>query len=201
MDIGRGGCRLAAQLLRTGIGRRQCHFRAMAGFSGGRLNQLGNTKIEQFDATLAGDHDVRRLEVAVNHERGMGVLQRITHLKKQVKAAPQRAIGAQTMAVDGFAINELHDQVGPAFFGGAGIQQAGDAGVIELRQNLTLGTKPLQQRLLARADAHQLDRGTRTEPLIGPFGEQHFAHAALADPPHQQPRPEPPPDPGLPIRD
>ena len=49
-----------------------------------------------------------------------------------------RWLSSQYLVI-GHAVDQLHDEVRPAGFGGAGVEDAGDVGVVHQRQGLPLG--------------------------------------------------------------
>ena len=86
------GCRrrFAAELLGAGVGGGE---RAQLGEGGGGItvaagvHQLRNAEVEQAWATVAGDQDVARLEVAVHHAAGVRELDRLEHGDQELAAA------------------------------------------------------------------------------------------------------------------
>ena len=82
--------------------------------------------------------------------------------------------------VDRLAIDQLHDQVGHAVVGAAGIEQLGDARMIEAGEHAPLEAEPLDDR--GRAPRRQdLDRGPPVELVVVALRREHDAHAAAAD--------------------
>ena len=86
--------------------------------------------------------------------------------------------------VDRLAVDQLHDQVGHAVVGAAGVEQLGDARMIEAGEHAPLEAEPLDDR--GRAPRRQdLDRGPPVELVVVALRREDDAHAAAADFRHQ----------------
>ena len=97
--------------------------------------------------------------------------------------------------VDGLAVHQLHHQVGHAVIGAAGVEQLGDAGMIEAGEHTPLEAETLDDR--GRAPRRQdLDRGPPVELVVVAVRLVDDPHAAAADFRHQPVGSEPPADQG-----
>src|SRR5690606_13202592 len=79
-----------------------------------------------------------------------------------------------------FALDVLHHEVGPPVGQAAAIDQVGDAGVFELRQDAALFAEARDQAA-TYAVVHDLDRHPLFELAVAAFAQVHRAHAAAAD--------------------
>ncbi len=68
-----------------------------------------------------------------------GVLHRLANRHEQLQPLLRRQAVLVAIAGDRHALDQLHDEVGPAGFGGAGVEHLGDVGVVHQRQGLPLG--------------------------------------------------------------
>ncbi len=84
------------------------------------------------------------------------------------------------MGSDRFARDVLHDEIRKPVGRRTGIEQARDVGMIESRQNATLGVKPAQNFICVRAALENLDRHFALEGTVGPLGQVNRAHSTAA---------------------
>ena len=82
--------------------------------------------------------------------------------------------------VDGQPGDILHDEVGPAFRRGAGIENLGDGRVVHEGESLAFGFKSGHHLTGIHADLDQLERHLAVYRLLL-FGQPHLSHAAFAD--------------------
>ena len=119
----------------------------------------------------------------MDHQVPVQVAHRLAHLEKQsnlrAHAEPRR------VPVERFAFDELHRQIRLPALRPARIQQARDARVIQLREDLPLPQKAFQQGALGQVPAQKLHRRPLPHLPIGPFGQIDRAHAAAPDGAHQ----------------
>ena len=78
------------------------------------------------------------------------------------------------------AADQLHDEVGAAGGGGAGVEDAGDVGVVHHGQGLALGLEAGDDVLRVHAGLDDLERDAAADGLEL-LGHVDDAHAALAD--------------------
>ena len=79
----------------------------------------------------------------------------------------------------------LHREVGPAVGGDAAIEEARDVGMLQPRQNLPLAEKAPVNLTAEGPASHELQRNLLLELAVGTIGQEHAAHAAMADLPDQ----------------
>ena len=83
-------------------------------------------------------------------------------------------------SVIGDALDQLHDEVGPAGVGGAGVEHPGDVGVVHHRQGLPLGLEAGDHLGGVHPRLDDLD-GDLAADGLGLLGHVDDAHAPLAD--------------------
>jgi hypothetical protein len=149
------------------------------GGQGRGVEVLGDPEVGQLDLALCGDHQVRRLEVAVDHALLVRVVQRVADLDGQVDhlAPGERAALAEDV-VEGHPVDVLHREIrGPAVPPEG--QEADDVGVAELLEDRGLATEALVGlALLAGLAADDLDGGGPARRLVDrPIDHAHRAGA------------------------
>ena len=77
------------------------------------------------------------------------------------------------------ALDQLHDEVGPALSGGAGVEHLGDVRMVHHGQRLPLGFKTSQDLSRIHADFDELERDAALDRLRL-FGDPDGAHAPFA---------------------
>ena len=105
------------------------------------LDRLGDAEVDHLRHRLSVGHpdqDVGRLEVAVDDALLVRVLDGAADADEQLEPAAE--IEAVPVAVlgDRLARHELHDEVGAALVGGAGVEHPGDVGMVHQRERLAL---------------------------------------------------------------
>ena len=85
------------------------------------------------------DQHVGRLDVAVDDPFLVGVLDRLADRRRKFAAARGRQLVVVAVLGDRHALDQFHDEVGPAGVGGAGVEDPGDVGVVHQGQRLPLG--------------------------------------------------------------
>ena len=196
VDVRSGGDPLAADLLGAGVVRREGVMPRLGqarrrGAVGGE--QRGDAEVEQLGVTGGGDQDVGRLDVAVDHQALVGIRERGAHLLHQSDAGADAGRVRLAPRVDRLAVDQLHDQVGHAVVCAAGIEQLGDARMIEAGEHAPLEAEAFDDR--GRAPRRQdLDRGLPVELVVVALRREDDAHAAAADFRHQPEGAEAPAD-------
>jgi hypothetical protein len=145
---------------------------------------LGDAEVDHLrhrPAVVEGGQDVRRLEVAVDDPLLVGVLHRLAHGDEQFQPLPGCEPVPVAVAGDGHALDQLHDEVRAAFGGSAGVEDAGDVGVVHEGQRLALRLEPGDDLRRVHPRLDQLDRHEPPDRL-GLLGHPDGAQAALADP-------------------
>ena len=110
----------------------------------------------------------------------VGVLHGLADLHEQVQPLGDRQAVLVAIVGDRDAADQLHDEVGPAGLGGAGVEHPGDVGVVHQRQRLPLGLEPGDDLLRVHARLDDLQRHLAAHGL-GLLGHVDDAHAPFAD--------------------
>ena len=181
-DVGRHAEHAGVELLGRGVLRRQ-RRRAFLREPGAGIvaDQARDAEVEQLHPARVVDQDVRRFQVAVDHQLRVRRGHCVEHLREQrhTRAHPQGPRRAP--AVDALAAHQLEHQVGLAALGDAGVEQLGDARVLQPRENRALAPETFARFGVEEAGAQQLDRGFAFVVAIGAARTPDAAHAALAD--------------------
>ncbi len=179
VNVGRDRDRLAAELFGGRILRRHRadalrRHRTEAFFA----DQFGDAEIEQFRMPVAGDDDVRRLDVAMDDEVAMRVRQRAGHPQHQ--AQPAFHIGQVVAAEigDRDAFDVFHREERRAVVGFATIDQLRDVRVSQAGKDFLFLAESVAQAGVR--GQHQLDRDLLFEAAIDAMREIDRAHAARA---------------------
>ncbi len=185
VHVRRGRHGRAADLLRRRVSRsHHPHARPRQRLCIRRLvleQDLGDTEIEQLHRPLAGDEDVRRLEVAVHDEVAMRVANRVTHVEEQSQALANRKLAVVAIAIDRLALDVLHHEVRPAVLRHAAVDEPRDAGMLEACKDLTLGDESVEHVLGIETAADELDRHVLAVLIVVARREIDRAHAAASD--------------------
>jgi hypothetical protein len=195
VDVGRGGHRLAAELLGGRVlGREQARPRPRGQGGLGRVlgaQQLGDAEVQELEVPGGDDQDVRGLQVAVDHQVVMGVLHRLADAAQQREAGLQRQPARLAVGDDGLALHVLHGEIGATVLAHAPVEEACDRRVLQARQDLPLAPEALQHLRRVQAPLDELDGGALVEPAVPPLGQVHHTHAAPAQLAHHPPGPDP----------
>ncbi len=184
VDVGRRGHRFAADLLRRCVGgsqRQRGRARPsgrVAGQVTGRIEELRDAEIEQAHSAVGRDEDVRRLQVAVDHQPRVRRGDRPACFGDQPEDLGHAEMLLIGEARDRHALDQLEREVGPAVVRDATVQQPGDAGVIEPGQDLALAEEAAHELARVEVAAHQLERDLLLELAVGALGAPDLAHAA-----------------------
>ena len=140
--------------------------------------QRGDAEVEQLGLASGGDQDVAGLDVAVDDQ----ALMRDTRARGTpfVRRARGDRLAPARTRVDRLAVDQLHHQVGHAVVGAAGIEQLGDARMIEAGEHAPLEAEPLDDRGRA-VRGQDLDRGPLVELVVVALRFEDDPHAAAAD--------------------
>ena len=109
------------------------------------------------------------------------VLHRAAGRVNEPDALLERGLAALAMDVDGFAIDVLHDEVRRAIRGLAPIEQAGDAGVGQVGEELSFVAQSRENVGTRERPADELDRDFRFVLGVIALGEVDRTHATMAD--------------------
>ncbi len=144
VDVGGGRDRAAGDLLGRGVLRRQ-RDTALTGQHRHRFvvaEQLGDAEVEQLDLAAGGDEHVRRLQVAVDDQVGVGVRDRRLDVQEQADARLDAEPLVVAVAIDVLAVDVLQHQVGLPGSRDAGVDQPRDVRVRELGQHRPFAAEP-----------------------------------------------------------
>ena len=113
-----------------------------------------------------------------------GKLGQIFHYRGQYLQEQSEPLGDGQVAVvavsrDGCADNVLECQVGLTLVRHARIQQAGDVGMIQTRQDFALARKPLGNDAAQERRMNQLESHLAFEQPVGALGQPHAAHSPV----------------------
>ena len=146
-----------------------------------RIDDLGDAEIQQFRLSGTVHQDVAGLDVPVDDPVLVRELHRPADLHKQAQPfAGRQAVGI-AIAVDGLAIDVLHDEVGAAVFRRAAVEQARNIGMLEAGEDFPLGAKAAQDVISVEPAAQQLDRHLLAELSSAAHRQVHAAHSAPAE--------------------
>jgi hypothetical protein len=99
----------------------------------------------------------------------MGVLHRLADADEQLQPLPRREPALVAELGDGDAAHQLHDEVGPAGDGGAGVGDLGDVRVVHEGQGLALGLEAGDDLAGVHARLEHLEG----DIAFAPAAEQH----------------------------
>ncbi len=131
----------AANLLGRHVSRRS--QRSARRRQRGRVQVLGDPEIGQLDLAVGRDHQVRRLQIAVDDAMLVGVVQRVADLDSQLDhLAPGQVPAILEHFLQGLALDVLHGDVrGAAEL--APRQEPDDVGMAELLEDLGFAFEPV----------------------------------------------------------
>ena len=147
------------------------------------LRGLGDAEIDDLGhrhAVVQRDQDVRRLDVAMDDPFLMRVLDRLADLDEQLEPLVRGEIVLVAVIGDLHAAHQFHDEVGPARFGRARVENFGDVRMIHQRQRLPLGFEPGDDLLGVHAQLDDLQRHPPPHRFLL-LGHIDDAAAAFAD--------------------
>jgi hypothetical protein len=129
---------------------------------------------------VEGDQDVGGFEVSVDDAFLVCVLDGLADLDEEVEALVDGELVFVAVGGDGGAVDELHDEVWAAGFGGAGVVDLGDVLVVHHREGLALGLEAGDDlgAVHAGLDDLECDFAADGGLLLGHVDD---AHAAFAD--------------------
>ncbi len=110
----------------------------------------------------------------------VGVLNGLADRHEQFQPLPRRQFAVVAELGDGHALNQFHDEEGPAGVGGAGVQHLGDVGMVHEGQRLPFGLEAGQHLFGVHAGLDELD-GDESADWFGLLGHEDGPHAALSD--------------------
>src|SRR5262249_1971295 len=117
----------------------------------------------------------------VNDQILMGKLHRCAKSSKQLQSLRDGELVLCAVAINAYALDVVHDQVGHPVGSRPTVEKAYDVGMLEIRKNLTLLSKSLQELGAVQAGTSQLDRHPLSIGVVRAKGEEYAPHAAAAD--------------------
>ena len=118
----------------------------------------------------------------------VGVAHRVADLVHELQPGLDRELVLLAVAIEVHALDQLHGEVGPPARCQAALDQPRDAGMLQLGENAPLLDEAADQSRASALD--QLDGGPLLEVAVRPLGQEHGAHAALAQLAHDAPGPD-----------
>ena len=143
------------------------------------MGGLGQPEIEDLGLDTRGHEDVGRLDVAVDDAVGVGGVQRVRNLSREVQHQTKRERPAVHVLLERLALEQLHgDELRALEL--VDLVDRADVRVIERRGGARLAQKPIGGLLIADAIGRQkLERHEARE--LDVLGLVDDAHAARAD--------------------
>ncbi len=146
-----------------------------------------DAEVEHADAWICafagiGHQQVRRLEVAVHDTALVRVVHRGANALEQTHARLEAELASAAVLEQMVAFHVLESEERAAVPGDAGVEHAGDSGMLEVGQDLPLALEallhllPLRVALVEHLERHQLVRRA-----AHPQRQVHAAHATLPD--------------------
>jgi hypothetical protein len=143
--------------------------------------QLGDAEVEQLRDAVTVHQDVRRLDVAVDHQVLMGVVDGAAHRPEQGQPLPGPQLVRRAEMRDRLPVHVLHHEVGLAGLGRPAVEHRRDVGMLEAREDLSLlAEAPLEGAGVDPA-ADQLQGDGLAERVVVPHGPVDRAHASVRD--------------------
>ena len=126
-----------------------------------------------------GDQHVRRLDVAVKGQFGMGMCGSSANLPQQFNPFAQVTVMTADIGHQIIALDPLCHHEGPPIRGDAAIDDARDIGMFQPGQNLALALKPVPGHAVRRTDKFQ-GSGLLKQPIIA-LDQIDLAHPACTE--------------------
>jgi hypothetical protein len=200
IDVRGGGDCISADVFGAGVAERHGthpRLRHLTVQAGRRTEQLQRAEVEQLDDALAGHHHVGGLEVAMQDEVAMDIRDGLAELQHQAQLVVQQQRRIFEDAVEPFALDVLHCDVGHAFRGHPGVEQARDVLMLQPRQRVAFEVEVAHCRAGAEVARDQLDGDALRKAARHPAAEVDDAHAAAAEFALQGERPKHAAKPGI----
>ena len=114
----------------------------------------------------------------MHHQIAVRELHRAAHLLENLQPAAEGQALLVAVDIQRNALHVLHHEVRKTVVGGAAVEQAGNAGVDEVGENLALGTEAADDLVGVHAPLDQLQSGLLLELLVGSLAEVDRPHAS-----------------------
>jgi hypothetical protein len=144
---------------------------------------LGHAEVDHLWHRLPivqGDEHIGWLEVAVDDALLMRMLDGLANGDEEFQPLAGSKVMLVAVLGDRHALDKVHDDVRPAGARCAGVEHAGDVGVVHQGQSLPLGPEAGDDLLRVQAGLDELD-GHQPLDRLGLLGHPDRAHAAFAD--------------------
>ena len=154
---------------------------------------LGDAEVDDLRDRLIGlscHQNVRGLEVAVNDALLVCVLHASADVEEELDAVLSREALVVAVLGQRLAPDQLHDEVGTAGRGDAGVEDARDVAVVHAGERLSLGVEAGEHLLAVHTQLDQLE-GHLAAHRLELLGTPDLAHAASAELLEQLVRPDP----------
>ncbi len=146
-----------------------------------RVEDLCEAKVEQLRHAVVRYEDVRRFDVAVDHEVLMRVRNRLAYFPEHRQSLDDREPAIVAVRGQRLTVDVLHDQIGQAIGGRAAVEQSRDIRVLEIGENLTLGPEPPHDRERVHAALDDFERDGVRKLAVGSRRQVHGPHAAAPE--------------------
>ena len=173
VDVGTGVDGLAARLLRGEVLRGADHRRRLRHGGAGVGDRPGDAEVHHLDRARLGQHDVGRLDVAVDDAGLVAVAERVEYALGQLERPLRQDLAAVAQHVaQRRALDQLHHDVGDRGPGErigllAGVVDRDDRGVVEPGGRLRLAAKTgLEGGVDRQVGAELLDRDRAAQPAV-----------------------------------
>ena len=143
--------------------------------------KLCDSEVQELHFAVGGHQDIARLQVAMHDQPLVSVSNRVADGAEQFETLGDVQVAFVAPAINPLAVDELHHEVRETLFGSGGVQEPGDPGMIERRQNLALSPESRQNIRAIHLRPDQLDGHLLVKRAIGALGEIDGSHAAAAD--------------------
>ena len=136
--------------------------------------------VRSWSVRLAGHQDVRGLQVAMDDAPLVCVLDARADGQEELQPLARGQPLRVRKGGDGCPADTLHHEVGTPVRRGAGVEHAGDSGMVEPGHRAPLRLETVQDARRAQVRRHQLDRDLASERLLLPRRVDD-AHAPFAE--------------------
>src|SRR5690606_30228142 len=139
--------------------------------------QFGDAEVEQFGEASGGDENVRGFDVAVDHQTAVCIGDGSAHFAKRLDAFADARAARVAKLVDALAVDPLHHQVEEALRGFAPVDEAGNAGVVRVCEDLALAAEAGARVGAGEAAGQHLDGDILFDLAIDPTSAVDDRHA------------------------
>jgi hypothetical protein len=144
------------------------------------IEEFGGAEVEEFGVAVVGDEEIGGFKVEVDDEGAVGAFDGATDGDHEGDAIADGEGVLVAILVDGEAIDAFHDEVWAMVGGGAGIDDAGDVGVIEAGEDLLLAAEAGEGLVVVEVGVEEFDGEFHGDAGAVDFGGVDGAGAAFA---------------------